>query len=683
MTDDQMSGASTADEQKAVAYLRRALVELNETRRRLREAEGRLAEPIAIVGMGCRYPGGVRSPEELWELVAQERDAVTELPRDRGWDFDAISSPVPGDPTASFKGGFVEGVCDFDAEFFGIDDAEARMMDPQQRLLLETAWEACEYGGIDPSSLSGSNTGVFTGIGMLAYGFWLFGAVPESPEAHLITGTSGCMISGRLAHVLKLEGPAITVDTACSSSSVALHLACQSLRQGDCSMAFAGGATILATPWIYTMPIDQIENLTIPRDARCKSFADNTENSTVFSEGVGVVLLERLSDARRLGHEVLGVIRGSAYNQDGASNGLTAPNGLAHERVIRQALSNAGVSADGVDAVEAHGMGTVLGDPIEAQALLATYGRGRDAERPLWLGSLKSNLGHTQSAGGVGGVIKMLMGMRNRMLPKTLHVDAPSRFVDWSSGAVSLLVEPVPWPEHGEPRRAAVHSFGVSGTNVHIILEEPPPPDGSQPASERPPRRSDAPVPWPISGRGEDGLRRQAQRLLDFLAERPALDIADVGCALAARPALSHRAVPVGANRADLLGQVERLAQGRSVAEPGDGEPICAEPGGADGIASPKPVQSERAPVSREALTSLTRAWIAGEEADWEPVFAALDARPVRLPTYAFERRRHWVEHSPLWEEGGAITQLGSRMSSPLGAAVDSTPIRDGERVEV
>jgi acyl transferase domain-containing protein len=651
ISDTSNATGSAAEEQKAVTYLRRALVDLNETRRRLREAESRLAEPIAIVGMGCRYPGGVQSPEDLWELVSEGRDAVSELPRDRGWDFEALSSPIPGDPTATFKGGFIDGVCDFDAEFFGIDEAEARMMDPQQRLLLETAWEACEYAGIDPRSLSGSGGGVFTGIGMLAYGFWLFGAVSESPQGHFIIGTSGCMTSGRLAHVLKLEGPAITVDTACSSSSVALHLACQSLRQGDCSMAFAGGAAILATPWMYVMPIDRMEGFTIPRDARCRSFADTMENSTVFSEGVGMVLLERLSDARRLGHEVLGVIRGSAYNQDGVSNGLTAPNGLAHERVIRQALRNAGVSADQVDAVEAHGMGTVLGDPIEAQALLATYGRGRAADRPLRLGSLKSNLGHTQSAGGVGGVIKMVMAMRHGLLPKTLHVDAPSRFIDWSSGAVSLLVEPVPWVKEGEPRRAGVHSFGVSGTNVHIILEEPPPLEAFPPARERQARlegSSRTPVPWPISGRGEDGLRRQAQRLAEFLAERPEvdIDIADVGRSLAARPALSHRAVPIGSSRAELLASVERVAEGLSTAEAaGD-------------------------------LASLAQTWIAGGAVDWGTVFAELDARPVRLPTYAFARRRYWVEQSPLWAAGGPITQVG-KAPPPPAAAVDPAPVQD------
>ncbi len=641
MSDDQSSGTplsgAAAEEQKAVAYLRRALVDLNETRRRLHEAESRLAEPIAIVGMGCRYPGGVQSPEELWELLEAGRDAVSELPGDRAWDIQQLPSAVPGNPAATHKGGFLEGVGDFDAEFFGIDEAEARLMDPQQRLLLETTWEACEYGGIDPGALRGSDTGVFAGINVLSYGAWLLGAVPQSAEGYAMMGNSGSMGSGRLAHVLKLEGPAITVDTACSSSSVALHLACQSLRQCECSMALVGGATILAAPWMY-IDIGWQTNPELVSELRCRSFADGA-NGVVFSEGVGVVLLERLADARRLGHEVVGVVRGSAYNQDGVSNGLTAPNGLAHERVIRQALRNAGISAGQVDAVEAHGMGTALGDTIEAQALIATYGRDRAAGRPLWLGSMKSNLGHTQASGGVGGVIKMIMAMRHGLLPKTLHADVPSRLIDWSDDTVSLLVEPVPWLEHGEPRRGAVHSFGMSGTNVHIIIEEPTPPEVPAPTDERLARlegRSCTPVPWPISGRGEEALRRQARRLAQFLDARPELDIADIGRSLVARPALSHRAVLVGASRGELLAELEKVAAGHPVAE------VAVGPG---------------EPGSGEDLASLAQAWAAGSAVEWEPVFAKLDARWVRLPTYAFERRRYWVDHSPVWAADGPIVQ--------------------------
>jgi acyl transferase domain-containing protein len=637
-SDTPPSGAA-AEEQKAVDYLRRALVDLNETRRRLQEAESRLSESIAIVGMGCRYPGGVHSPEDLWELVAAGRDAVAELPRDRGWDIRALDPDDPGDPTANFRGGFVDGACEFDAEFFGIEEAEARMMDPQQRLLLETTWEACEYGGIDPDALKGTNTGVFTGIGMVTYGLWLLGAVPESPEGYYSFGTSGSMIAGRLAHVLKLEGPAVTVDTACSSAIVSLHLACQSLRQRECSMALAGGAMILATPWLYIEAIRQKSSALAP-DVRCRSFADGATGS-VISEGVGMVVLERLSDARRLGHEVLAVIRGSAYNQDGASNGLTAPNGLAHERVMRQALRNAGVSADQVDAVEAHGMGTALGDTIEAQALIAAYGQDRAADRPLRFGSLKSNLGHTLSAGGVGGVIKMVMALRNGLLPKTLHVDAPSRFIDWSGGKVSLLVEPVPWVKHDEPRRWGVHSFGMSGTNAHMVFEEPQPLEAPIPADERRTRLEESgrtPVPWPISGRGEEGLRAQALRLGRFLDERPELDIADVGRALAARPALSHRAVLVGTNRAELIEGLEQVAEGHTGVEVAAG---VGESG------------------SGEALISLAQTWAAGGAVDWEPAFAELDARMVRLPTYAFARRRYWVDRSPVWAPTGPVVNAG------------------------
>jgi len=651
MSDDQMSdtppSGAAAEEQKAVVYLRRALVDLNETRQRLQEAESRLAEPIAVVGMGCRYPGGVQSPEDLWELVAAGTDAVAELPTDRNWDFRGLDPGIPGDPDATFKGGFIDGLGEFDAEFFGIDEAEARMMDPQQRLLLEAAWEACEYGGIDPSALAGSDTGTFIGIGLLAYGFWLLGAVPESGEGHFMLGNSGSMSSGRLAHILKLEGPAVTIDTACSSSTVSLHLACQSLRHGECSKAFVGGATILATPWMYIEVARQKMPALAPH-VRCRSFAD--ADGSVFSEGIGVVLLERLSDAQRLGHEVLGVIRGSAYNQDGASNGLTAPNGLAHERVIRQALRNAGVAPGQVDAVEAHGMGTALGDTIEAQALIAAYGEGRAAEQPLWIGSLKSNLGHTQAAGGVGGLIKMIMAMRNEVLPRTLHVETPSRLIDWSSGVLSLLSEPVPWVRGERPRRVAIHSFGMSGTNAHAILEEPAPLPAPPPADERVARlegTSRTPVPWPLSGRGEEGLRAQARRLAEFLAERPELDVADVGRSLAARPALSHRTVLVGTNGAELLADLERVADGHSAA---------ATPAGVGEAGS------------SEALTSLAQAWVAGSAVDWEPVFTELDARAVRLPTYAFARRRHWVENSPVWEADGPVARAALLADAPAAA---------------
>lgn len=657
-SDDQRGGASgerdaTSEEQKAVTYLKRALVDLNEARRRLQESESRFTEPIAIVGMGCRYPGGVQSPEDLWELVAAGRDAISGLPEDRGWDLDMLRSFDR--EASSLGGGFIDGACDFDAEFFGIDDVEARMMDPQQRLLLETAWEACEYAGIDPGGLKGSDTGVFVGVGAMNYGLWLMGAVRESAQGHYSLGNTSCMIAGRLAYVLGVQGPGVTVDTACSSSSTALHLACQSLRQRESSLALAGGAAVIASPWMY-YEFDRQNNIALAQDGRCRCFADGADG-TGFSDGVGVVVLERLSDAQRLGHEVLAVVRGSACNQDGASNGLTAPNGLSHEKVIRQALSNAGISAGQVDAVEAHGMGSVLVDPIEAQALIASYGGDHSPDRPLWIGSLKSNVGHTQSAGGVGGVIKMVMAMRHGLLPRTLHVDAPSRFVDWSTGAVSLLTEPVQWDTEGDRRRAGVHSFGMSGTNVHIILEQPPPAEPAPSASGRRTSRggpSEVPVPWPISGRGEEGLRRQAQRLLEFLAARPELDIADVGVSLAARPNMSHRAFVLGTGREQLLRAVEEVASGRWSVEVSMGI-------------------EESGPAG--ALASLGQSWVAGATVDWAPAFAGLDARPIRLPTYAFDRRRCWIDRSPVWASDGPMARLReSRSDGASSAALSPSP---------
>ncbi len=650
---------SPSEEQRAVAYLRRALLELEETRGRLHEAERRLAEPIAIVGMSCRYPGGVRSPEDLWELVAAGRDAISDLPSDRGWDLQTLPSPDPANPAASFKGGFID-AGEFDAEFFGIGEDEARVMDPQQRLLLETAWEACEYAGIDPVALRGSETGVFMGIGEQGYLLWLVGAPSDSATDHFLMGNTGSMVSGRLAHVLRLEGPAVTVDTACSSSSVALHLACQSLRQGDCQMALAGGSSVMGGPWLY-MGFDK-RSTGLSLDGRCRSFAASADG-TGLSEGVGMVLLKRLVDARRLGHEVLAVVRGSAFNQDGLSNGIAAPNGLALERVIGRALHTAGLSASQVDAVDAHGTGTPLGDSIEAHALIAAYGQGRAADRPLRLGSLKSNTGHTQAAGGVGGVIKLVMAMRHGLLPRTLHVDAPSRLVDWSGGGVALLHEPAPWATEGEPRRAAVNSYGMSGTNVHIVLEEAPAPEPAAapvPTGEQPERSAagaGAPALWPISGRGEAGLRRQAQRLVHFLAERPELSVADVGRSLAvARPSLSHRAYVVGTDRAQLLEALQSVADGRWT-PPAAGD---LKRGG-------------------DVLAALGQAWLAGEAVDWEAAFAGSDAHRVRLPAYAFERRHHWVERAPLWAADGPIAQMLQQLGQVTPEAVASPAAARGK----
>ncbi|MEU9118151.1 type I polyketide synthase, partial [Streptomyces sp. NPDC048483] len=692
---------------KLLDYLKRLSADLHQTRQRLREAEAKSDEPIAIIAMSCRFPGGVASPEDLWKLLEAGGDAMSGFPTDRGWDLNALYDSDPDQLGTSYvsQGGFLSGAADFDSAFFGISPREALAMDPQQRLLLETSWEALERAGIDPTSLRGSRVGVFAGTNGQDYGSVLMNALSsiDGAEGYMATGTSASVVSGRISYTLGLEGPAVTVDTACSASLVSLHLAVQALRQRECSLALAGGVTVMSTPNAFVAFSRQRG---LAADGRCKAFAESADG-TGWGEGVGMLLVERLSDARRNGHEVLAVVRGSAVNQDGASNGLTAPNGPSQQRVIVQALTSAGLAVHQVDAVEAHGTGTTLGDPIEAQALLATYGQGRAEDRPLWLGSVKSNIGHTQAAAGVAGVIKMVEAMRHGVLPKTLHVDEPSSHVDWSAGAVELLSEAQPWPQKDEPRRAGVSSFGVSGTNAHVILEqasaveveaesgeeaEGAPSDGrgSEPAVVS---AGAGVMPWVVSGTSEVGLRGQAERLGAFVAERPELSSADVGFSLASsRAVLDYRAVVVGGDRESLLDGVGSVASGvptagvlMGVAGSAGAGPVLVFPGQgsqwvgmAAGLLDSSPVFASRWVECERALEPFV---------DWSLTEVARSGDPVVLERVDVVQPLLWavmVSLAEVWRAAGVepAAAVGHSQGEIAAAVVaGGLSLEDGARV--
>jgi acyl transferase domain-containing protein len=623
------------DQNQLLPHLKRVMLELQQTRARLHALEERDSEPIAIVGMSCRYPGGVSSPEELWELVASGGDAIGPFPADRGWDLEGIFDPDPDLPGKSYvkHGAFLDDVAGFDAAFFGIGPEEAPAMDPQQRLLLECTWEACEDAGIDPEALRGSQTGVFTGAAFSDYGLQ---AGPSQLDPLLIVGCAPSIVSGRVAYAFGFMGPAVSIDTACSSSLVAVHLASQSLRAGECSLALAGGVTVLSTPTLF-VGVSRARGLA--PDGRCKPFAAGADGMG-FGEGAGLLLLERLSDARANAHQVLGLLCGSAVNQDGASNGLTTHSGPAQQQVIRQALARAGLSFADVDVVEAHSTGTPLGDPIEAQAIISTYGRER-SNGPLRLGTVKSNIGHTQLASGVAGVIKMVMAMRNGLLPKTLHAEEPSPLVDWSAGDVALLHSPVDWPAGDRPRRAGVSSFGMSGTNAHAILEEAP----AARTPEAPADMLGLPVvSFTISAKSAEALAEQAERLCLYLAARTEIELLDVAATLALHRAhLPVRVAILAASREELLAGLQAVVQGspsaHCVSQEGTSYANTRTVSAAEVLAGISP----GGPPAREFLDSLAQLYVQGAAVDWRPLFPKERCGYTRLPTYAFQRCRYWL----------------------------------------
>ena len=628
-----------ADDDRLLQYLKRVTIKLYETRERVRQLEQQLREPIAIIGIGCRLPGGVRSPEDLWRLVDSGVDAISGFPEDRGWDLDRIYDPVPGHAGRTYvrEGGFIYDVAEFDAEFFGISPAEALAMDPQQRLLLEVAWEAFEHAGIDPRPLRGSATGVFAGMMHQEYGR------PADVGSHP-TGVLDSVASGRIAYSFGFKGPAVTVDTACSSSLVALHLACQALRAGDCALALAGGVTVMTTP---TPLVDFSYQRLLSRDARCRSFGTGADGMGA-AEGGSLLLVERLSDAQRLRHPVLALVRGSATNQDGASNGLTAPNGPSQEAVIRQALANAGISAASVDVVEAHGTGTQLGDLVEARALLATYGQQR-SDGPLRIGSIKSNIGHTNAAAGVSGVIKMVQALRHGRLPKTLYADEPTPRVDWSRGEIRLLSEAEPWQRGEHPRRAGVSSFGISGTNAHAILEECPQFEAEASVQRQPleARR----VPFVISAKTKSALRGQAARLRSHLAGQLDLELIDVAHSLAfCRAQFRQRAVVVTDTRAELMLALEALEQDRAAAGLVTG--VASDPGGRIAFLFP-------GPALERTLATLARA----------PLPAPF-AEHIRVCAEALEPHVDWSLEAVLHGDPGAPPVRRADVMSPVLFAV-------------